>query len=1171
MLDLTMLGPAALHRDGVPLALPVRKLLALLMLLVCSNAPLPRSRVVALLWPSLEASVGRRNLRRELARLRETGAADAVRVEADRLAIGEVVRCDVHAFDTALREGRHDDALALWHGPPAEGFVLGDADAFDDWLAEQRRLLAARRQQALRASAAEREKAGDLAGALARTEALLADDALQEQHHRDAIRLFAASGQREAALAQYERCRRLLRDELGLAPMAETEALAASLRGAPAPATAPAQAASTPAKKELVPELLPFVGRTEEVMRLETAWTGGRTMIVEGDAGVGKTRLAVDFASAHGPYALARCRAGDAELPYASFARALRALMGPEPPEMPAWVGQELARLVPELGDAPPPIHSDEERNRFFEACSQAWRLLSAESFDAVVLDDWHLADAASRALIGFIAKRRAESNLAGARELLLLRPELDAAAADALRSLVTATGGLHLRLQPLSGEDLFELVRRLSGASRPVRFAQRLEHVTGGNPFFVAETLRHLVETELLSSDGGGGWHTPFDEATSDYRELPVPASVLETVLARVERLTASSRRVLEAAALAAEPFAPSLLAPACALSELQAVIAIEEAVAARLLREHDAGGFAFAHDLVQQALNSALSDERRRLVHRRLALGAEAAGAPAAIIASHHEASGEPARAVSHRLAAGDQALRLHALQEAMLQWQKALADGPSVADAIRLHDRLGLLAQRRADVDGVRAQADALGAMLEAGTLQAHERIDAAIARADALVFTGRQGQALAELDALPAAPEGGQRTHFLRIRSIALHNLGRADEAMVDAKAALARPDLSDRDRIELLDLAFISDHAAGRAESALSHADAALALSQKIGHALGVARGRYRRGIQRLQMNDVAGAESDLCAAADESDRLGFVNLQRIVLYNLSSLYALQGLPTQALDAARRGWSLEPPIQAPTMRAMFGLAMVDPQQALGDLGAASEAAHQVVVDALAQDDPTVRILAAVGVVEVLGLVGEAQHARSLLDSIDDAALRELANVASEMWVARAQFELAQGDPAAAAQALERLDAAGGVVDPRVRVRCAQARAGLCLAVGDAAGSLSHLPADDAEGMNDEMRLRGLALRLAAESRLGRPTPGTLAASTQASGASAGHRLALLALHQARVEAATPDADPCVAQALPERQAFVETLAQTLHRHPAQQAAFRRNAAGLPLNL
>ena len=117
--------------------------------------------------------------------------------------------------------------------------------------------------------------------------------------------------------------------------------------------------------------------------------------------------------------------------------------------------------------------------------------------------------------------------------------------------------------------------------------------------------------------------------QATQDYCELEVPASVREAVLARVQRLPTASQRVLEAAALAVEPFAPALLAPACALSELDTVLAIEQALAAHLLREHEAGGFAFAHDLVQQAIDAALSPERRRLVHRRLALGAEQSGA--------------------------------------------------------------------------------------------------------------------------------------------------------------------------------------------------------------------------------------------------------------------------------------------------------------------------------------------------------------------------------------------------------------------------------------------------------------------------------------------------------------------------------------------------------------
>ena len=107
------------------------------------------------------------------------------------------------------------------------------------------------------------------------------------------MRLLAALGRREAALAQFERCKRMLKDELGLAPMAETEALAAALRGAPV-----SLPAADAVRTRLLPELLPFVGRETEVAALEAAWGAGRTLLIEGEAGVGKSRLALDFCAA---------------------------------------------------------------------------------------------------------------------------------------------------------------------------------------------------------------------------------------------------------------------------------------------------------------------------------------------------------------------------------------------------------------------------------------------------------------------------------------------------------------------------------------------------------------------------------------------------------------------------------------------------------------------------------------------------------------------------------------------------------------------------------------------------------------------------------------------------------------------------------------------------------
>ena len=1181
MLGLTILGAPSLHLGGTLLPLTVRKTLALLILLARSGVSVPRARVVSLLWPDLDETTGRRNLRRELARLRESGAGDTVRAEGDVLALATVVRCDVDAFDAALAAGRPDEALALWRGPLADGFALGDADAFDEWLAREREQLGERRQAALRASAAAREAAGDVAGALVRVEALLADDPLQEQHHRDAMRLLAASGRREAALAQFERCRALLRAELGLEPMAETELMASALRGPASAAKAQAPPSDRPASSSpaaavssdptptsrshaWLPSAFPFVGRNEEVARLEAAWNTGRPIVVEGEAGVGKTRLATDFAAAHGPFALARCRAGDAELPYASFTRALRALMGPASAlsDLPEWVGRELARLMPELGSAPTPIRSDEERSRFFEACARGWQALSADNFDAVVLDDWHLADAASRTLLGFIAKRRTESAAAtGARELLVMRPELDRAASESRHALIDATGALHLRLETLPTGAVLDLVRQLSGASHPVRFAERLERATGGNPFFLAETLRHLAEIELLSADAVGSWHTPFDEATRDYQELPMPASVLETVLARVQRLPAASRRVLEAAALAAEPFAPSLLASACALSELDAVLAIEEAVAASLLQEHAAGGFAFAHDLVQQALNSALSPERRRLVHRRLALGAEAAKAAPATIATHHEASGDSARAVVHRIAAGDRAQRLHALPEAMAHWTRALADRPTPSQALALHERLLRVAHQRSEIDVVRAQADALGTLLASGALDAGERVDAAIGRGLAMAQAGQADQALLELDALPAAIDELQRGRMLRARCIALLNLSRSEEALLVAQEALALPSLADADRVEMLDLAFINDNDSGRIESALVHVDAALALGRRIGDEHGIARGRFRRGILRLQMHDVAEAESEMLAAIEGAGRLGLVNMERIVLYNLTCVYSSESRYPQALATLERGWALLPRIQPSPLRVMYLTATVDANVALGDLGGAWKHAELAVSETLSQEDPSIRLAAAMCVLELLWLLGETSLARRLLASVALEEARRMRRAAEELWVALAQFELKQGDAEAAARALAEIDS-DDVIVARVGMRLAQARAELALARHDPAAALAALPADDAVGMNGEMRTRGLALRVAAEAAFGRLSESTVAAAEAHFAAPSDHQIATLELHTALARAARTGAAGVPASAEADHAGFVAAMAETLRDYPAQQAAFRR---------
>lgn len=1182
MLSLNLLGQPVLQRGGQPVRLTIRKTWCLLVLLACQGAT-PRTRLAASLWPTLDEATARRNLRRELARLREAGVPELLQLADDRVALAPGVTLDLAAFEAALRAGDSAGALALWRGELADGLAAGEAPAFDTWLEAERSRVHGLWRRALQAEA---ERAPP-AQALAHWHALLADDPLQEQHHQAVIGLYLAAGRREEALAQYQRCRALLRDELGLAPSAQTEALVAAARepGLHAPAAPPARAPAAPmpatpasaAPAAWLPDPLPFVGRDAEVAAMEAAWRAGHTIVIEGEGGVGKTRLALDFAAAHGACAIARCRSSDTGVPYASWTRVLRALAGTALTReslaaLPGWACDELARLMPELaagGALPPPMRSDEERSRFFEACAAGWQALSADSFDAVLLDDWHLADAASNAVMAYVVQRGATAASGGTRVIALLRPAADAPGAGAAQPLRDAGHTLHLKLQPLPPQQVFELVRHLSGASDPARFAARLQGATEGNPFFLAQTLRHLAETGALTVGRDGLWHTPFDGDTHDYRELPMPATVREAVLARVARLGAADGRVLEAAALAAEPFSPALLAPACAMSEIEVVLAIERAVLAGLLREHGSGGYAFAHDLVQQALDAALGPERRRLIHRRLALGAEAAGAPAAVIAAHFEASGEPCRAVPHRLAAAERALHLHALPEAMVHWRQALANGATPQQALRAHEGLMLGARLGCDFDAMLAHGDALQTLAVGHGLSPEDEAAALCAVADNLAFSNRAEAALALLDRMRLAAGGpagatGSRARQAVIRSRALHGLGRLEEARGGCQEALALPGLPMAARTDLHEALCSAEFSAGRTAAVREQVVHLLQLAQASGSADVSARAHLRRGLTWLIDGEHAQAQQDLEEAAAGFARLGSVYRQRIALYNLSMVHQAQSRHDLALAVAQQGWQLQPPLPEGDLRLMYRLAFVDTQVALGRWGPAWEHAHAALGYGLAQTEAQPLCAACLPTLELLGLLGETALARRALGRLSPDMLQELQYMASEHWISVAQFELSQGDAAAAATALALAPSAAEIADVRVRARHALALAELRLAEGQADAVLALLPAPGAEGMNDEMRTRALALALRAQGLARAWQPDTVTAAVQVLAAPAAFAPATLQLHRALAQAVAGGVAGVPAGLASAHAAFVAALAQSLREHPAQQAAFLQRA-------
>lgn len=1067
MLSLSLLGRPQLSVDGRDSALALRKSWALLTLLAVGG-PAPRPRIASLLWPRLDLATGRRNLRRELARLSEVGATGLLKADGDFLSLEAEVVLDLHRFEQACAEGRADDALALWRGPLADGLQIEEAEAFDDWLEAERRRLHERWRQALEAAARD----GPPPRRLERLQALLADDPLQERHHRALIRHHLDAGHREAALAQYERCRALLAGELGLSPMAETEALVADLR-------APAAAAVLPVQARL-PGQLPFVGRAAEVSALEAAWSARSLCWIEGEGGVGKTRLATDFCAAHGAYAMARCRPGDEATPYAAFTRALRVLAGDElaAAGLPGWVTAELARVLPELGEAPPPMSAAEERARFHEACAQAWRVLGDDSFDAVVIDDWHHADSASAALLAFVAQRLGP---ASPRLLLLSRPH---AAPGPLADAVA----LRLQLQPLPEVAVADLMRLLSGAGQPVRFADRLRRATGGNPYFIAETLRHLMESDQLRIDERGRWSTAFDAVTEDYRELPLPASVRDAVLARVQRLPEPARRLLEAASLAREPFAPALLAEACALSEVEALAAIEQALGAALLREHEQGGYAFAHDLAQQALASALPADRRRLAHRRLARAAQATHADPGLTAQHYEAGGEPALALPHRVRAGDDAMALFASAQALLHWRAALALRPAPAQAARLHVSCARACLDLGDGEGAQAALAALDTLLAGGGLAPEVLRELQTDAAELETVLHLPQRALPRISvALARMPAGAARIRALRVKAMALQGLARLADAQGACQEALLQSAGAEAHeaRADILDVMALVTFRRGDAQAALAFAREEHALCLAIGDRRRLTRSQRRVGVMLLTLGEVQSAEAELQAARRLAAELHLVEAEREVMINLLKIHADRGDGPGMLALAEEAWNLSPTIASPMLRQTLLQARCFAHGLLGELGQCLVLAEQVLDVARASSEPVDRRYAVLALLDLYVLVGDFDRARALLDEESRAGADELGHYGIKLAMSRAFLEVQAGQPAAAREALAAAGDPARMQQVQDRAEHALRLAAIHWAEGDADTVLALLEPWRGELPTVEMRALGMALRLRAQ--------------------------------------------------------------------------------------
>jgi WD40 repeat protein/predicted ATPase/DNA-binding SARP family transcriptional activator/uncharacterized protein YjbI with pentapeptide repeats len=321
---LTLLGAIKLTIGGVPVTrFHSDKVRALLAYLAAEpGRPHARAALAALLWPEQGDAAALRNLSQTLVRLRQVlGHSDSdpaplhvtwqtIQWQADAADAAEV---DVIAFTRLARQGDPDSlgrAVALYSGEFLAGFSLPGCEAFEEWLLLMREQL---HQQALAALHTLAEyflstrRWPEAAGSARRQIEL---DRWREDAHRQLMRAQIGLGDRAAALAAYQRCEQILRDELDIAPDGATMALAAQIRSGVIPesrAPAPMAAEVVAARPVLPAPLSELFGREDELARIGALLThdGARLVTIVGAGGAGKTRLALA-----GAWALAEAFAG---------------------------------------------------------------------------------------------------------------------------------------------------------------------------------------------------------------------------------------------------------------------------------------------------------------------------------------------------------------------------------------------------------------------------------------------------------------------------------------------------------------------------------------------------------------------------------------------------------------------------------------------------------------------------------------------------------------------------------------------------------------------------------------------------------------------------------------------------------------------------------------------